>query len=304
MRPVTLNVPGEESLIDNEGFLDLDELPKRVVFVGGGYIAFEFGHLAARAGTEVTIINRGARPLEGFDPDLTDRLVAETRAVGIRLELGAPVDRIDRSTVYAGGKAYVADLAVHAAGRVPNLDHHDLKAGNVDSEKHGITVDEFLRSPSNKIVYAAGDCAATGNPALTSLTGYEGGIAAANIVKPESQKIRRRSIPSAVYSIPPMARVGLTEAEANRQGLQYETHMADSSSWLTSRRVAERCSGSKVLIEKGTGRILGAHLLGHGCGDVVNIFALAIEQGIPAQALGHMLFAYPTSASDIQYRIA
>ena len=104
-RPATLNVPGEKFLVDSEGFLNLDELPKRIVFVGGGYIAFEFGHLAARAGVEVTIIHRGRRPLEGFDPDLTDRLVDETRSLGIRVELGAPVDRIEGSAVHAGGKA-------------------------------------------------------------------------------------------------------------------------------------------------------------------------------------------------------
>jgi glutathione reductase (NADPH) len=304
MRPATLNVPGEESLVDNEGFLDLDELPKRIIFVGGGYIAFEFGHLAARAGAEVSIIHRGARPLEGFDPDLTDRLVAETRAAGIRVELGAAVDRIEGTTVHAGGKTFAADLAVHAAGRVPNIDHLDLGAGNVASGKHGVTVDEFLRSTSNKAVYAAGDCAATGNPALTSLTGYEGGIAAANIVYPESQRLRPRTIPSVVFSIPPMARVGLLQNEANKKGLQFDIFTADSSSWYTSRRIGEPVSGSKVLIEKGTGRILGAHLLGHGCEEVINLFALAIEAGISAETLGHMLFAYPTSSSDIQYRIA
>jgi glutathione reductase (NADPH) len=303
-RPATLNVPGEAALLDSEGFLNLDELPQRIVFVGGGYIAFEFGHLAARAGAEVTILHRGQRPLEGFDPDLTDRLVTETRAAGIRVELGAAVDRIEGTTVYAGGKSYPSDLAVNAAGRVPNLDHLDLKTGNVAADSHGITVDEFLRSTTNEIVYAAGDCAATGNPALTSVTGYEGGIAAANILKPESRKIRHRTIPSVVFSIPPMARAGLSEHEAVKQGLQYEAHTHDSSSWYTSKRIAERCSGSKVLIEKGTDRILGAHLLGHGCEELINLFALAIEAGIPATTVREMLFAYPTAGSDIRYRIA
>src|SRR5205807_1906825 len=94
MRPATLNIPGAESLITSEQFLNLEELPGRIAFVGGGYIAFEFAHLAARAGAKVTIVNRGARPLAAFDPDLVERLVAHTRGLGIEVVLGSAVERI------------------------------------------------------------------------------------------------------------------------------------------------------------------------------------------------------------------
>jgi glutathione reductase (NADPH) len=303
MRPAPLNIPGEAEMIDNEGFLSLEELPRRIVFVGGGYIAFEFAHVAARAGAEVTIVHRGTRPLEGFDPDLTDRLVGATRKHGIRVALGAAVDRIENGVVHAGNKSFAADLVVHAAGRVPNLDHLDLKAGNVSVQKQGITVDKYLRSVSNEAVYAAGDCAATGNPALTPVAGYEGRVAAANILQPGSQALDSSTIPSVVFSLPPMARAGLTESEASAKGLQYDVVTQDSSGWYSSRRVAEECSGSKVLVEKGTGKILGAHLLGHGCEETINTLALAIQHGIPAATLKKMLFAYPTNGSDIQYRL-
>src|SRR5262245_58342765 len=85
--PAQLHIPGEEHLVTSERFLDLDELPRRIVFVGGGYIAFEFAHVAVRAGSDVTIVHRGKRPLELFDPDLVDRLAARTRELGVKLEL-------------------------------------------------------------------------------------------------------------------------------------------------------------------------------------------------------------------------
>jgi glutathione reductase (NADPH) len=302
-RPATLGIPGEELALDSEGFLNLDELPKRIVFIGGGYIAFEFGHVAARAGVEVTIIHRGKRPLEGFDPELTDRLVAKTRELGIRVELGQAVTRIDSGHVYAGDRAYPADLVVHAAGRVPNVDSLDLKTGGVDAGQHGVKVDRFLRSVSNERVYAAGDCADTGMPALTPVAGYLGRMAAANILNPGSTPWEELTVPSVVFSLPPMARVGLTEQQARERGIDYEVTGADSSGWYSSRRVGEDCSGSRVLVERATGLILGAHLLGHGCEDSINILALAMQERIPAERVGKVLYAYPTSGSDLQYRV-
>jgi glutathione reductase (NADPH) len=302
-RPATLNIPGDSLAIDSEAFLELDELPRRIIFIGGGYIAFEFGHLAARAGAEVTIVHRGKRPLEAFDPDLTGRVVAESRNLGIRIELGNAVDRIEDGGVSAGGRFYPADLVVHAAGRVPNVGSLDLAAGNVAVGPKGIKVDRFLRSISNPNVYAAGDCADTGMPALTPVAGYQGRTAAANILNPETEPLGNPTIPSVVFTLPPLARVGLSEAEAKQQGLDFDTHSTDSAGWYSSRRIAEPCSGSKVLVERGSGRILGAHLLGHHCEEVINLFALAIQEGIPAQRVAAMVFAYPTNTSDLRYRL-
>jgi glutathione reductase (NADPH) len=303
MRPATLGIPGEEWALDSEGFLNLEELPRRVVFIGGGYIAFEMGHVAARAGAEVTIVHRGTRPLEGFDPDLTDRLVKKSRELGIRVELGAAVNRIEEGRVYAGDRTFPADLVVHAAGRVPNLDSLDLKAGSVEAGPHGVKVDRYLRSVSNDRVFAAGDCADTGLPALTPVAGYLGRLAAANILGSDLKAVEKLAIPSVVFSLPPLARVGLLEAEAKRQGLDFDVHSADSSGWYSSRRVSEDCSGSKVLIERGTGKVLGAHLLGHGCEGAANLLALAMQEGIPAERILQVLYAYPTSESDLQYRM-
>ncbi|HVW87365.1 MAG TPA: hypothetical protein VHB50_21915 [Bryobacteraceae bacterium] len=113
----------------------------------------------------------------------------------------------------------------------------------------------------------------------------------------------RRAIPSVVFSIPPMAKVGLTEAEAVKLGLKYVSVARDMSGWYSSRRIAENCSGSKILIEEGSGRILGAHLLGEGAEEVINVFSVAIGNGMAARDLASMVFSYPSRGSDIPYMV-
>jgi len=163
-------VPGEELLATSEQFLNIDALPRRVVFVGGGYVSFEFAHVAVRAGAEVTILHRGPRPLEAFDPDLAGLLVGRTRALGVRVDLATQVTGFERAgrglLVHARAegreRCFEADLAVHGAGRIPDLDDLDLGAGGIERGPWGVTVNRYLQSVSNPAVYAAGDAAASG----------------------------------------------------------------------------------------------------------------------------------------------
>jgi glutathione reductase (NADPH) len=164
-------------------------------------------------------------------------------------------------------------------------------------------VDEHLRSVSNESVYAAGDAADTPGFPLTPVAAMEGEIAAANILKANSRTAEYRSVPSVVFSLPPLARVGMLEAEARSKGLRFKVSAADTSQWYTSRRVAERFSGYKILIEEGTDRILGAHLLGKDSEEAINVFALAIQADIKAATLRNMLYSYPTRSSDIPYML-
>jgi glutathione reductase (NADPH) len=306
-RPAPLHIPGEELLITSDEFLDLDELPRRIAFVGGGYIAFEFAHLASRAGAQVTILHRGARPLELFDPDLVDRLVARTRRLGVDVRLGAPVRAVEDVDgvlrVHAGEGVVAAELVVHAAGRTPNIADLDLPAAGVESEPRGVKVNEFLQSVSNPAVYAAGDCAASGGPPLTPVAGYEARIVATNLLEGNRVKPSYAGVASIVFTVPPLGTVGLREDAARSQGLHFQVHHADTAEWYSSRRVAEECSGYKVLIEDETERILGAHILGNHAEDVTNVFALAIRAGLRASQLKDTLFGYPTHESDIQYML-
>ncbi len=295
----------------SEQFLELNELPKRILFIGGGYIAFEFAHVAVRARAQVTIVHRGPRPLPLFDPDLVDQIVKSSRELGVEVQLGTEVIGVEESSgqlvvqASASGqkRTFEADMVVHAAGRVPEIDDMNLDAAGVAWDNQGVKVNEFLQSVSNPAVYAAGDAAASGGPPLTPVASYEGIIVAANLLKGNSQKPNYLGIPTVVFAIPPLAAVGLSESEARKQALKFKVKKEITSNWYSSRRVGEKYSGFKVLVEEDTDRILGAHLLGSEAEEVINLFGLAMRSGMRAADLKHMLYAYPTRGSDVPYML-
>lgn len=310
-KPARLGIEGEEHLATSTDFLELDALPRRIVMVGGGYIAFEFAHIAARAGADVCVLHRGARPLEGFDEDLVARLADATRALGVDLRLGHDVRGVERTAdgfrvraEHGSGDAVVpADLVVHAAGRTPEIDDLDLDAAGVKRERHGVQVDAYLRSVSNRAVYAAGDAAASGGLPLTPVAGREGAAVAENLLHGDRCTVDHRGTPTVVFTLPPLAAVGLTETDARAAGHRFRTRSEDTSGWYSARRVALEHSAFKVLVEEETDRILGAHLLGHHAEETINLFALAIRGDLRVSALKDLLYAYPTSASDVPYML-
>jgi glutathione reductase (NADPH) len=309
-KPQPLNIPGEQHLTTSDQFLELDSLPRHIVFVGGGYISFEFAHISARAEAEVTVLHRTDHPLEKFDPDLVEQLVERTRRLGVDVELQTEVKGIsrkdDRFVVYVSAKheniEFQADMVVHGAGRVADIDDLNLAAAGVRTGKLGVAVNEYLQSVSNPSVYAAGDSADSGLPKLTPVAMYEGGIVAENLVHGNQKKLERIAVPTVAFTVPPVAAVGLSERAAREHGLRFRVHREKTATWYSSRRVGEDCSGFKVLIEE-TGRILGAHLLGPEADELINVFAFAIQSGIPADRLGKIIFAYPTHASDVAYML-
>jgi glutathione reductase (NADPH) len=308
--PAPLKFPGADRLATSEDFLNLERMPARIVFIGGGYISFEFAHVAARAGAAVTILHRGARPLEGFDPDLVELLVSRTRELGIRVELDTDVVGLDsgagglavRGIQHGTERRFEADMAVHSAGRVPELDDLDLDTAGVKREKRGVTVNEYLQSVSNPAVYAGGDAAASGPP-LTPKADHDAGVLVTNLLEGNRRAVNYEGIASAVFTIPPLASAGLTENAARAAGLKFRTNWQDTSDWFNTRRVGETTSGFKVLIEEGTGRILGAHLLGPNAAEVINLFAMAIRLRISADDLKQGIFAYPTNGSDVRFML-
>jgi glutathione reductase (NADPH) len=309
-RPATMGIEGEEHLIKSDEFLELDVLPGRILFVGGGYISLEFAHVAARSGAEVQILHRGARPLERFDPDMVNRLVHATRELGIALHLKTAVEKIEKVpsefTVHASvdgiTKTFQADLVVHGAGRVPEIDDLNLETAHVEREKHGVWVNEFLQSVSNPAVYAAGDAASKGPP-LTPVAAMEGEIVAANLLKGNHRTPELAAVASIAYTLPPIASVGLLETAAKERGLKFRVNHQDTSQWHSSRRLGAKYSAFKVLVEDGTERILGAHLIGPHAEEQINLFTLAIRSGVRSSDIEATLFAYPTGASDLSYMV-
>src|SRR4051794_27486064 len=301
--PARLPIAGAEFLRTSDDFLELDRLPESVLFVGGGYVSFELAHIAARAGAQVTILHKDERPLGHFDHDLVGRLVERSRRLGIGVELGAKVEAVeprgDGVAARTGdGRRFEAVIAVHGSGRVPNVDGLDLAAGRVEAEEGRLRLDRHLRSVSNPAVFAAGDAAAAGPP-LTPVASHDAACVAANLLEGCRHEPDYRGVASVVFAIPPLAAVGLTEEQARERGLDVEVRQGDMADHQSVRRTGETAAAFKVLLERGSGCILGAHLLGPRAEEVVNLFALAVRLGLPASALGRLLSAYPSGASEI-----
>ncbi len=310
--PVPLDIPGEELVSTSDDFLEIDSLPRRLVLIGGGYIAAEFSHLAARAGAEVTIFQRGSRLLPQFDGDVVGWLMPSFNALGITVHTNATANSVTRSkeglTVHAsspeGGEiAVTADMVIHAAGRRPNLAALDLAAGDVLVDQGRLKLTPGLQSVSNPRVYAAGDATGSGPP-LTPVSSHDAKVVAANMLDGAGARPDYLGVPSVAFTVPPIAAVGLNEAEAQAKGLRFRMNAASVPMWFTARRLNEEVYGYKVLIEEDTGVILGAHLVGPSADEVINLFALAIRNGLTAEALRDTMFAYPTAASDIGYMLA
>jgi glutathione reductase (NADPH) len=201
-RPVPLGFPGAEHVITSDRFLELAELPERIVMVGGGYIAAEFSHIAGRAGAKVTVLQRADRMLTHFDPDLVGWLMEKFAEIGVDVRTNTAVEAIEGADagfrVRAGAGSQTvsveADLVVHAAGRVPDIDSLNLAAGNVAVENHRLVLNDFLQSVSNAIVYAAGDAAAKGPP-LTPVSSHDGRVVATNLLEGNKHRPDYRGVP-------------------------------------------------------------------------------------------------------------
>jgi glutathione reductase (NADPH) len=301
-----LGIPGEEYLVTNELFLTMDVLPRHIVIVGGGYIAAEFSHIVARAGARVTILERGPSMLPLFAREMVALLMASFRAVGVDVYTNTKVEAVEKCgagyRVRASNEnsplAFDGDLVVHAAGRAPNFASLQVEAAGIELEKGKLQLNEYLQSVSNPAVYAAGDTAGKGPP-LTPVASYDAKVAVANILEGNHQKVDYRVVPSVAFTIPPIASVGLDEAKATKENISFRVNCQNASDWYTARRTAQPVYGFKVLVEEGSDRLLGAHLVGPNADELINVFALAIRMNLTASDLKAALFAYPTSGSDI-----
>jgi glutathione reductase (NADPH) len=308
--PRPLNIPGEEYLNTSDQFLDLDQMPERVIFVGGGFISMEFAGIAAVCGAEVTLLQKGARMLTRFDQDLVEVLEDAYREAGIHIFKNACVDRIEQegSDLVAGciempDRGFRGDLIVHGAGRIPALEDLNLEAGSIDYSPKGVTVNPYLQSVSNPSVYAIGDVAAT-TYQLATTADLEGEIASRNIISGNREAADVTVVPSVVFSLPPLASVGLQEVEARQSGMDIIVNRGDMTRWPSSRRIGQTHSSFKIIQAAKSGRILGAHLLGHNADEVINIFAMAVRLKLTGADLKGILWAYPTYSSDLKYMVS
>lgn len=307
--PVSLNIPGEQYVATSDDFLELSDLPGRIIFIGGGYISMEFAHVARIAGADVTVLEHGRRILKHFEPEIVAKLVRSAQDSGIKIVTEFSAEAVQKTKngfeVVEHGTSnlsYCGDLIVHGAGRVPTLEALDLEAGDVAFSAEGIQVNAYLQSRSNPRVYAIGDAVAN-SPKLSTVADMEAEVAGDNIIHGNKRHPDYENIPSVVFSVPSLAGVGMTEEDADASGLYYRIKKGSMASWPTSRRLGQQTAFYKVVLEKETDRLLGVHILGHNAGEIINIFALAMKSGLRVSDLQKVLWAYPTYTSDLKYMI-
>jgi pyruvate/2-oxoglutarate dehydrogenase complex dihydrolipoamide dehydrogenase (E3) component len=293
-------VPGLKDVpfFTNETIFKNRILPKHLIVIGGGPIGMEMAIAHRRLGAEVTVLE-AFQPLAKDDPELATIVLESLRSEGIAIHANTAITNISASK--AGIRIELKDKppieASHllvAAGRVPNIEGLNLEAANIEHTKRGITVDQSLRSVSNRKVYAAGDIA--GGLQFTHVAGYHAGLVIRNALFRLPVKNRTDIIPWVTYTDPELGHVGLTEVEARKthgdavKVLKWQMHEND-------RAVAEgKTKGLVKVITGKRGVILGCSIVGTNAGDMIAMWALAVSQKLKVSAIANMVLPYPTVA--------
>ena len=312
-KPRPLDLEGGANAVTSDDLLFDPVLPRSIVFVGAGVIALELTHVLARAGAKVTLLEALPRALGTLDAELVDALLDVTRKLGVEIRLGVKVLSIAkdgggegegtlRVRYEEGGvvREICADRVANGSGRVADLDALDLEAANVATRDGKPDIDASLRSRTNPDVYFGGD-ANPRAPQLSPVATYDGRVIGRNIAHGTSEEPDYRPIPSAVYTVPPLASVGLTEEEARREKRDVVVKDVDMTAWKSARTYAERVARARIVIEKGSDLVLGAQLLRRNADEVIHAFAFAMKLGITSAQLKDMVCAFPTFHADIKY---
>lgn len=305
--PRELTIPGAELALISDDFLEMKQLPKSILFIGGGYIALEFAQIAARSGAKVTILQRGTKLLKHFDKDIVEHLVDKTKELGVELKMNTNATQIKKdgdSFIVVGEnngnlKEFSADAVFNTSGRVPAINNLDLEKGNVRYSDKGIEVSYYMQSTTNPNVYAAGDNTATYGLPITPFATMEGHIVSANIIEGNNKKPDYGVRPTVVYTLPALAMVGMTEEQARNENLDIRINHASVPHWYTAKHLGEKTYAFKVIIDNKTDLILGAHIIGPKAEETINVFAVAIQANMRAIDLKTIPFVYPSASSDV-----
>lgn len=300
--PARPPIPGIEHALTSDGILDLRDFPERLVIVGGGVIAMEFAFAFGRAGSEVTILEAAPHILGGADAEMRDALAGLAAGAGISIHLGAKVkqigaDRIVEAEIAGALRRFPADQVLVSTGRPPNVEGLGLEAAGVAFDRRGISVDRHLRSVTAPHVYAAGDVA--GRFQLSPVAWYEGGLAARNAVRGAEEPEDYSALPSAVFTIPTLAQVGLTEEEARSQGLEVAVSRSAFEDNPAAGVSGETEGFVKLVHDASTGKILGFHVLGAHAADLIQVGVVALRAGLTREQLGKMHYVFPALAGSV-----
>jgi glutathione reductase (NADPH) len=302
-KPAVPNIPGAEfGITSNEAF-HLEAVPKRVVIVGAGYIANEFAGIFHEFGAHVTLVNRSDVILRGYDEQIRDRLLQISTTKGIDFKFHAAIEKVERQPdgslcLHLKGQDPVCcDMLMWAMGRVPLTDGLGLETAGVElSEKGAIKVDEDNKSTCDSI-YAVGDV--TDRVQLTPVAIREGQAFAYTIFGKKPHRVNYSCIPSAVFSHPPMAGVGLTESQAKNKYGPVKIYTSDFRAMKNVLAGREERALYKMIVHPETDVVLGLHMIGPDAPEILQAAAVAVRAGLTKQAFDDTVALHPTMAEEL-----
>jgi mycothione reductase len=288
-RPTVPPIPGlvETGFHTSDSVMRLEELPARLGIIGGGYIAVEMGHVFSALGSQVALFNRSEVLLRQHDRDVAERF---TEVFGERVDLHlehlpTKIERRDGAiVVHCAGRETEVDVLLVATGREPNSDLLDVELGGLACHHHGtIVVDEHLRTTVDG-VWAVGDIA--NDFQLKHVANHEAAIAFWNIAHPDDlRSVDYRAVPAAVFSSPQVASVGLTEEQARAEGIDYVVGRRDYAGTAYGWALMDETSFAKVLVDRVSGLVVGAHIIGPQAATLIQPIVQAMQFGQTASEL-------------------
>lgn len=302
--PVTPDMPGAEYGITSNEVFHLDELPKRVVIAGGGYIANEFSGIFHALGSHVTIVNRSDQILRGYDEQIRDRLLQISLMTGIDFRFNAPFEKIEKRddgclvAHFRDGKPPIeCDAVMFATGRMPKIDGLGMEnAGVAVNDKGAIVVDEYNRTNVESI-YAVGDV--TDRVQLTPVAIREGHAFADTVFGGKPRTVDYDCIPSAVFSNPPLAGVGLTERQAREKFAEIKVYTSDFRPMRNVLAGRTERSLYKMICDAATDKVLGLHMISPDAPEILQAAAIAVKAGLTKQAFDDTVALHPSMAEEL-----
>ena len=301
-KPARPAIPGVELGITSDELIHLKEQPKELVIVGGGFIGLEFGFALAWAGTKVTVLQSGPQIGPALDDEIREILLESAKQAGMTTRTNVKVksigaDKTVQAEIDGSTEAFPADQVLLATGRPSNVEPLKPEAAGIELDRGAVKVNEYLQSVSAPHVYAIGDAA--GKHQHSPVAWYEGPIAAHNALKGNERKTDFRVFPSAIYTIPAIGQVGLTEKAALSRGLKAKVSKLSYDSNPAAGVRAETEGMVKVVYEEASEKILGVHVIGAHAEDIVQIAAMAIKSGLKKSEVGAMHYVFPTLGGAI-----
>lgn len=307
-RPKPLDISGASDVpvLDSTSIMELDELPEHLIILGGGYIGLEFGQMFQRFGSQVTIVQNGARLMMIEDEDVADEVATILREDGITVLTSSTPEQVEpaedgqlrlRVRTENGERQLVGSHLLAAIGRIPNTDTLAAEAAGIRLTERGfIEVDEYLET-SVPGVYAMGDV--KGGPAFTHLSYDDYRILHANLIKHEKASTRGRLVPYTVFIDPQLGRAGMTEREARAQGREVRVAKLPMSAVIRALETGETRGFIKAVVDADSGHILGCAVLGSEGGEIMTMIQIAMLGQLTSPAMADAIFTHPLLAEGL-----